>query len=75
MAQIAVVQRESEKLRNMLPAAISHDVRTPLAPGQMQSVKAIADVARQHNALVSNRLDRARLQTDTARLKSDWQTV
>ena len=75
MAQIAVVQRESEKLRNMLPAAISHDVRTPLAPGQMQSVKAIADVARQHNALVSNRLDRARLQSGTTRLKSDWQTV
>jgi two-component system sensor histidine kinase KdpD len=30
VAQQAVVQMESEKLRNMLLAAISHDVRTPL---------------------------------------------
>ena len=30
VAQLAVVQMESEKLRNMLLAAISHDVRTPL---------------------------------------------
>ncbi|MDB5932305.1 MAG: hypothetical protein JWR60_4012 [Polaromonas sp.] len=30
VAQHAVVQMESEKLRNMLLAAISHDVRTPL---------------------------------------------
>ena len=38
-------------------------------------MKAIADVALQLSAQVGNLLDRARLQTGTVRLKSDWQSV
>ncbi|MCJ0764756.1 DUF4118 domain-containing protein [Variovorax terrae] len=90
IAQQALVQMESERLRNALLAAISHDVRTPLtaliglaeslqrtplAPAQAQNAQAIASEARQLSALVNNLLDMARLQSGSVRLRSEWQSV
>ena len=116
IAQQAVVQMESDRLRNALLAAISHDVRTPLtallglaetllqkqkllkqypqgqysqarnadlALNQPESgdlsttatVQAIATQARALNALVSNLLEMARLQSGAVNLRLDWQSV
>ncbi len=92
VAQTAVVQMESERLRNTLLAAMSHDVRTPLTaliglaeslvqakpalpPGQAVSAAAIHSEARQLNALVTNLLDMARLQSGQIQLNRDWQSV
>ncbi len=92
VAQAAVVQMESESLRNALLAAISHDVRTPLtalvglaeslenstpplADAQVTSARAISQEARQLNALVTNLLDMARLQSGQVNLRSDWHSV
>jgi two-component system sensor histidine kinase KdpD len=83
---------ESERLRNALLAAISHDVRTPLtsliglaeslqrsAPpldaAQAKTAGAITQQAHALNALVSNLLDMARLQSGAVKLRSDWQSV
>ncbi|RYY73919.1 MAG: DUF4118 domain-containing protein, partial [Comamonadaceae bacterium] len=91
VAQHAVVEMESERLRNALLAAISHDVRTPLTaliglseslsalPAQAHAEVAAAIVAqaRQLHALVNNLLDMARLETagGAVNLKRDWQSV
>ena len=92
VAQAAVVQMESESLRNALLAAISHDVRTPLTAlvglaesleratpplvaAQATTAHAIGMEARQLNALVTNLLDMARLQSGQVNLRSDWQSV
>jgi len=92
VAQAAVVQMESESLRNALLAAISHDVRTPLtalvglaeslecstpplADDQASSARAIVQEARQLNALVTNLMDMARLQSGEVNLRSDWHSV
>ncbi|MES2878032.1 MAG: DUF4118 domain-containing protein [Pseudomonadota bacterium] len=92
VAQAAVVQMESESLRNALLAAISHDVRTPLtalvglteslersnpplADAQASTAHAISQEARQLNALVTNLLDMARLQSGQVNLRSDWESV
>jgi two-component system sensor histidine kinase KdpD len=92
VAQAAVVQMESESLRNALLAAISHDVRTPLtalvglaeslerstpplADTQAATARAIGQESRQLNALVTNLLDMARLQSGQVNLRSDWQSV
>jgi two-component system sensor histidine kinase KdpD len=92
VAQAAVVQMESESLRNALLAAMSHDVRTPLTAlvglaeslerstppltdDQAASARAISQEARQLNALVTNLLDMARLQSGQVNLRSDWQSV
>jgi two-component system sensor histidine kinase KdpD len=92
VAQTAVVQMESERLRNTLLAAMSHDVRTPLtalvglsealvasspplAQSQAASARAINSEARQLNALVTNLLDMARLQSGQINLHRDWQSV
>ncbi|MEJ8854910.1 DUF4118 domain-containing protein [Variovorax robiniae] len=82
VAQQAVVEMESERLRNALLGAISHDVRTPLtalialaeslqalpeAAGQMgETARAIVAQAHQLHALVSNLLDMARLESGIA---------
>lgn len=79
VAQQAVVEMESERLRNALLGAISHDVRTPLtalialaeslqalpdaSSGQRGVADAIVAQARQLHALVSNLLDMARLES------------
>jgi two-component system sensor histidine kinase KdpD len=90
IAQQAVVDVESERLRNALLAAISHDVRTPLtalmglaeslAHGpldaeQARTANAIGQEARQLHALVSNLLDMARLQSGAVTLRMEWQSV
>ncbi|MDM0051246.1 DUF4118 domain-containing protein [Variovorax sp. J22R115] len=82
VAQKAVVEMESERLRNALLAAISHDVRTPLTAlialaeslqtlpegtgDQRAAARAIVTQAHQLHALVSNLLDMARLESGIA---------
>ncbi|MDA8456655.1 DUF4118 domain-containing protein [Acidovorax sp. GBBC 3334] len=77
VAQRAVVDMESERLRNALLGAISHDVRTPLTalialaeslPAQsgealQAASRSIVQQAHQLHALVSNLLDMARLES------------
>jgi two-component system sensor histidine kinase KdpD len=92
VAQQAVVEMESERLRNALLAAISHDVRTPLTAliglaesllhsrpaldaSQAGTAQALADQARELNALVNNLLDMARLQSGAVNLRMEWQSV
>ena len=91
VAQGAVVEMESERLRNALLGAISHDVRTPLtalialaeslqtlSPDQhAEAAHAIVAQARQLHALVSNLLDMARLESGggAVNLRRDWQSV
>ncbi|RYX94092.1 MAG: DUF4118 domain-containing protein [Comamonadaceae bacterium] len=90
VAQQAVVDVESERLRNALLAAISHDVRTPLTalmglaeslergglpPPHAQTAQAIGSEARQLSALVNNLLDMARLQSGAVNLRRDWHSV
>ena len=92
IAQQAVVEMESERLRNALLAALSHDVRTPLtaliglseslaqsrpplAPAQIETAQAITGQARELNALVTNLLEMARLQSGAVHLRMDWQSV
>ena len=82
VAQQAVVEMESERLRNTLLGAISHDVRTPLtaliglaeslqqpaanAAQKAETAQAIVAQARALNALVNNLLDMARLESGIA---------
>ena len=93
IAQKAVVDMESERLRNALLGAVSHDVRTPLTalitlaeslkelPPQAHAgvAQAIVNQAHQLNALVSNLLDMARLESGVSgqgvHLRRDWQSV
>jgi two-component system sensor histidine kinase KdpD len=91
VAQSAVVQMESERLRNTLLAAMSHDVRTPLTAliGQAETleqlgplseeqhatVQSMGHEARELSALVSNLLDMARLESGQVQLRRDWQSV
>ena len=81
VAQRAVVEIESERLRNALLGAISHDVRTPLMAlialaeslkkdlpegREVQTARAIVAQAHELNALVGNLLDMARLESGVA---------
>ena len=91
VAQSAVVEMESERLRNTLLATMSHDVRTPLTAllgqaetleqspsltlDQLTSVRAIAHEARELSALVTNLLDMARLESGKVQLRKQWQSV
>jgi two-component system sensor histidine kinase KdpD len=91
VAQSAVVQMESERLRNTLLAAMSHDVRTPLTAlvGQAEtlaasstlnaeqktSAQAISHEARELSALVGNLLEMARLESGQVELRQEWQSV
>ncbi len=91
VAQSAVVQMESERLRNTLLATMSHDVRTPLtalighaetlerSPGlsqdQLMQSRAIGHEARELNALVTNLLEMARLESGQIQLHKDWQSI
>lgn len=91
VAQAAVVQMESERLRNTLLAAMSHDIRTPLTalvgqaevlaastpltPQQRTSAQTIGQEARELSALVTNMLEMARLESGQVELRKDWQSV
>jgi two-component system, OmpR family, sensor histidine kinase KdpD len=92
VAQEALVKMESERLRNSLLAALSHDLRTPLtalvglgesltltkpalSPAQLETAKAISDEARRINALVTNLLDMARIESGEVRLNLQWQPL
>ncbi len=91
VAQSAVVQMESERLRNTLLAAMSHDVRTPLTAliGQAETlektgaltteqrdmVRSMGHEAREMSALVGNLLDMARLESGNVQLRHEWQSV
>jgi two-component system sensor histidine kinase KdpD len=91
VAQSAVVQMESERLRNTLLAAMSHDVRTPLtaligqaetleqqgplSADQRATVQSMGHEARELSALVGNLLDMARLESGHVQLHKDWQSV
>ncbi len=90
IAQQALLQMESERLKSTLLAAISHDVRTPLtalivlaeslqrlpplSAEQADMAQAITAQARQLSALVTNLLDMARLQNGSVNLRKDWQS-
>lgn len=91
IAQAAVVQMESERLRNTLLAAMSHDVRTPLTAligqaealaasipltaAQRESAQAIGIEAHELSALVTNLLEMAKLDSGQIELHKDWQSV
>ena len=91
VAQDALVHIESERLRNSLLSALSHDLRTPLAvvygladtlaalpslpDAGREMVLALQREAQRINAMVNNLLDMARLQSGTVRLRREWQPV
>ncbi|GAB4063745.1 sensor histidine kinase KdpD [Uliginosibacterium sediminicola] len=88
VAQDALLDMESERLRNSLLSAISHDLRTPLTGliGSAETLAAkpdwpldarsqilsIRDTARRLVELVTNLLDMARLQSGRVSLRRDW---
>ncbi|MBV8470068.1 MAG: DUF4118 domain-containing protein [Burkholderiaceae bacterium] len=91
VAQQALVHIESERLRNSLLSALSHDLRTPLAVvyGLAQTLSGMADLpqaaremsdslrqqAQRIGAMVNNLLDMARLQSGVVQLNRQWQPV
>ncbi|MFA9438671.1 DUF4118 domain-containing protein [Uliginosibacterium sp. sgz301328] len=88
VAQDALVAMESERLRNSLLAAVSHDLRTPLtglvgmadtlaaregrSPEEQTMIADMRQTAHRLAALVTNLLDMARLQTGRIALRRDW---
>ncbi|WP_321801072.1 sensor histidine kinase KdpD [Caballeronia sp. J97] len=86
IAQDALVNMESERLRNSLLSAISHDLRTPLTSivgfasileeqgvaRSQELVHAIHEEALRMSGLVTNLLDMARLQAGAIRLNRQW---
>lgn len=91
VAQDALIKVESERLRNSLLAALSHDLRTPLTAlvglsdsltlseplnqRQREAAEAIHDEALRMNSLVDNLLDMAKLQAGPVRLRKEWQPL
>ena len=92
IAQKTTVQMESERLRNSLLSAISHDLRTPLASlvgladtlqmtqpeptgKQLEVIQSMRNSAMRMNALVSNLLDMARLESGAVQLNRQWQPL
>ncbi len=90
VAQQALLQIESERLRNSLLSALSHDLRTPLAAlqglaetlarreleaGAAETARAIEQQSLRINAMVHNLLDMARLQSGALKLNRQWQPV
>ncbi len=90
ISQEAFVRIESERLRNSLLTAISHDLRTPLTAlvglteslhfaedrrRLRQGIDEICDEAARLSRLVDNLLDMARLQTGAVKLHLEWQSV
>ncbi len=91
VAQQALVHMESERLRNSLLSALSHDLRTPLAvlfglaqtladssalPASAQEMsKAILQQSQRISAMVNNLMDMARLQSGAIQLNLQWQPI
>ena len=90
VAQQALLQIESERLRNSLLSALSHDLRTPLSalqglaetlarsplePRAAETAQAIEQQSLRINAMVHNLLDMARLQSGALKLNRQWQPV
>jgi two-component system sensor histidine kinase KdpD len=87
VAQQSTLQIESERLRNSVLTAVSHDLRTPLAAlvgladalkltpltvPQAEVADAMRRSAQRMSALVGNLLDMARLQAGGAPLNRQW---
>jgi two-component system sensor histidine kinase KdpD len=88
VAQGTTVQMESERLRNSLLAAISHDLRTPLSalvgmadtltmressPARQAALaQSIREAALRMSSQVNNLLDMARLQSGHVELNLQW---
>lgn len=88
VAQSSTVQMESERLRNSLLAAISHDLRTPLSAlvgmadsmamtavagtREAQIAQAMREASLRMSSQVSNLLDMARLQSGHVQLNRQW---
>ncbi|WP_374109905.1 DUF4118 domain-containing protein [Pelomonas sp. CA6] len=91
VAQQALVHIESERLRNSLLSALSHDLRTPLAvvyglsqtlagmdglPGAARELsESLLQQTRRVGAMVGNLLDMARLQSGNVQLNRQWQPL
>lgn len=91
VAQKALVDIESERLRNSLLSTLSHDLRTPLAgvyglaqtltqtPGLPTTAQEMSQVlceqAQRVCAMVNKLLDMARLQSGPVQLNRQWQPV
>ena len=91
VAQDALVHIESERLRNSLLSALSHDLRTPLAvvyglADTLSALPSLPDAGREIaqalqresqriNAMVNNLLDMARLQSGAVQLRLEWQPI
>ena len=90
VAQEAVVRMESERLRNSLLSALSHDLRTPLTSlvgladslartgldvAQLDMANSIRNQAFRVSALANNLLDMARLEAGEVRLNRQWQPL
>ena len=90
VAQTTLVDMESERLRNSVLAALSHDLRTPLTalvgladtlslemtgrPAGAQAA-AIRDQAQRTAKLVNQLLEMARLESRRTDLRKDWQSL
>ena len=88
VAQDTTVQVESERLRNSLLAAISHDLRTPLAAlvgiadalirtqqadgREAELARSMREAALRMSSQVNNLLDMARLQSGHVPLRREW---
>jgi two-component system sensor histidine kinase KdpD len=91
VAQDALLTMESERLRNSLLSAISHDLRTPLTSlvgsaealaaqaGMSEDARAMAltisEQSQRLSGLVENMLDMARLQAGGVTLNRQWNTL
>ncbi|WP_338767013.1 DUF4118 domain-containing protein [Massilia sp. METH4] len=90
VAQGALVQMESERLRNSLLAALSHDLRTPLtslvgmaeslarsplSPVQLELAHALQEESVRMSTLVANLLDMARIESGAVRLNLEWHAI
>jgi two-component system sensor histidine kinase KdpD len=83
VAHESQLHMEGEKLRNALLAAVSHDLRTPLAAirgmagvmGDGELPQAIAAQADSMQRQIANLLDAARLQDGGTRLRREWHAL
>lgn len=91
VAQDALISMESERLRNSLLSAISHDLRTPLTSiigiattlkeqaqpedVRLEMFEALQEQAFRMNGLMTNLLDMARLQAGKVQLNKQWQML